>query len=83
MSRIKNLLILEHFTNNEFSESHTFGKYWFEFSNYGKILVIRQNDEWMTVSNTFWSPLKECLNPIRNDVIDELKMEIEKQTNQK
>lgn len=82
MSRIKNLLILEHFTNNQFDKSHTFGKYWFEFKSQGKMLVIRQNDEWKAVSNYIDEPLKNCLGDIRKDVIDELEIEIKKQINQ-
>lgn len=79
MSRIKNLLILEHFTN-----TNTYGKYWFEFEGNRecrKLLVIRQNDEWKTISNYLGKPLKDCLDDIRQDVIDELKTEIEKQIN--
>ena len=82
MSRIKNLLILEHFTNNQFDTPYTFGKYWFEFEGLRerrKMLVIRQNDEWKTVSNYIGEPIKNCLGDIREDVIDELKVEIEKQ----
>ena len=83
MSRIKNLLILEHFTNNQFSEPYTFGKYWFDFEGREsrKLLVIRQNDEWKVVSNILDKSLKDCLDDIRKDVIDELKLEIEKQLN--
>jgi len=79
MSRIKNLLILEHFTNNQFDESYIFGKYWFEFEGEGKILVIRRNDEWKAVSNYMDTPLKDCLGSIRENVINELELEIEKQ----
>ena len=81
MSKIKNLLILEHFTNNQFNTPHTFGKYWFEFKGEGKILVIRQNDEWKAVSNYIDTPIKDCLGNIRENVIHELEIEIERQIN--